>query len=187
MSDFEQAEDDHGGDDRGAERREPIPEILYSFYEDRPFLTCTRCGESLKDFPEGYKVSKNFKQGEVLIEYALCMPCMESMMDEASEESKRVLQEFQEERFRHVSGFDECALCEKTQATARGEEFGLTGICQGDEMIDSAMVCIECMEEMAEIISDETRGKWNRFREENFPGVPGDFEPMPEKPTPMAF
>ena len=169
------------------EHREPIPAVLFSFYEDRPFLSCTRCGESLQDFPNGYKISKNFKPGEVIIEYALCMPCMEGMMNEASEESKRVLNEFQEERFRHVSGFQECALCEKTQNTARGEEFGLTGICQGNDMIDSAMVCIECMEDMAEIISDETRGKWNRFREENFPGVPGDFEPMPEKPTPMVF
>lgn len=182
MSDFEQEEDIFKD-----APREPIPEILHSFYEERPFLSCTRCGEGLHDFANGYKVSKNFKQGEVIIEYALCMPCMEGMMNEASEESKRLLQEFQEERFRNVSGFHDCALCEKTQETARGAEFGLMGICQGNDMIDSAMICIECMEEMSEIISDETRGKWNRFREENFPGVPGDFEPMPDKPTPMVF
>ncbi len=167
---------------------EPIPEVLFSFYEDRPFKSCTRCGESLSDFPDGYKVSKNFKKGEVIIEYALCMPCVERMLNEASDESKRVLQQFQEERYREdVSGFDDCALCEKTQMTARGEEFGLTGICQGLNMFDSAMICIECMEEMSEVISDETRGKWNRFREENFPGVPGDFEPMPDKPTPVLL
>lgn len=182
MSDRAQREDMFEG-----APREPIPKILFSFYEDRPFVSCTRCGESLSDFSDGYKVSKNFKKGEVIIEYALCMPCMENMMNEASEESKRVLHEFQEEHFRNVSGFEECALCEKTRDTARGEEFGLTGICQGDDMIDSAMICIECMEAMSEIISEETRGNWNRFREENFPGVPGDFEPMPEKPTPMVF
>ncbi len=183
MSDFAQGE----RDDQDGHKREPIPEILYSFYEERPFISCTRCGETLKEFAEGYKISKNFKKGEVIIEYALCMPCMEGMINEASEESKRMLHQFQEERFRQVSGFAECALCGKSQDQARGEEFGLTGICQGDEMVDSAMVCIECMEEMSEIISDETRGKWNRFREENFPGVPGDFQPMPDKPTPIPF
>lgn len=182
MSDSEEEEDIFAG-----APREPIPNVLFSFYEDRPFLLCTRCGESLKDFKNGYKISKNFKSDEVILEYALCMPCMERMMNEASDESKQVLQEFQEENFRNVSGFDECALCEKTRDSARNEEFGLTGICQGTDMIDSAMICIECMEAMSEIISDETRGKWNRFREENFPGVPGDFEPMPEKPTPMVF
>ena len=128
MSDRAQREDMFEG-----APREPIPKILFSFYEDRPFVTCTRCGESLSDFADGYKVSKNFKKGEVIIEYALCMPCMENMMNEASEESKRVLHEFQEEHFRNVSGFEECALCEKTRDTARGEEFGLTGICQGHE------------------------------------------------------
>jgi len=45
------AENENDRDDPGEpfpeERREPIPRILYSFYEERPFRTCTRCGESL--------------------------------------------------------------------------------------------------------------------------------------------
>lgn len=161
---------------------EPIPEVLHSFYEERPFLTCTRCGESLADFPEGYRISKNFKRGEVLIEYALCMPCLLRMLDEASEESKRALARFQEERQREVSGFDDCALCERSREEARNDEFGLVGMCQGDRLMESAMVCIDCMEEMHEILSEETRQAWDRFREENFPGVPSDFEPFPANP-----
>jgi len=167
--------------------REPIPEVLYSFYEERPFLCCTRCGESLAEFTNGYKVAKHFKQGEVILEYALCMPCVEGMLAEASEHSRRVLNEFQQKRFRFISGFNECVFCEKTQETARDSEFSLTGICHVKDMVDSAMVCVDCMEEMSEIISDETRGKWNRFREENFPGVPGDFQPMPERPVPVEM
>ena len=158
---------------------EPIPEVLHSFYEERPFLTCTRCGESLADFEEGYRISKNFKRGEVIIEYALCMPCLVRMLEESSEESKRNLDRVQQEHFRDVSGFDECAFCEKTRAEARDEEFGLAGICQGDRMVDSAMICIDCMEAMHEVLSKETRETWDRFREENFPGVPADFEPFP--------
>lgn len=185
------AENENDRDDPGEpfpeERREPIPRILYSFYEERPFRTCTRCGESLAEFEEGYRVSKNFKQDEVIIEYALCFPCLENMMNEASDESKAALARFQNDRLRDVSGFDECSLCERTMAEARGDEYALMAMCQGNDMFDSAMVCIDCMQEMAEIISDETRQSWNRFREENFPGVPADFEPMPSRPAPMIF
>ncbi len=167
--------------------REPIPEVLHSFYEERPFISCTRCGESLADFEDGYRISKNFKKGEVLIEYALCMPCLVAMLDEASEESKQRLAEFQEERYRDVTGFDECALCEQTREGSRNAEFGLVGVCQGDDMIDSAMICIDCMEAMSEIMSEETRRTWDKFREENFPGVPSDFEPFPSRPTPALL
>lgn len=167
--------------------REPIPNVLHSFYEDRPFVSCTRCGESLADFEDGYRISKNFKKGEVLIEYALCMPCLVGMLDEASDESKQRLAEFQEEHYRDVTGFEECALCEQTRDGVRNEEFGLVGVCQGDDMVDSAMICIDCMEAMAEIMSEETRRTWDKFREENFPGVPSDFEPFPPRPTPAVL
>lgn len=181
------SEVNNSADSSPQERRQSIPPILHSFYEERPFLTCTRCGESLQHFKEGFKISKNFKKGEVIIEYAFCMPCVERMMTEASEESRRSLQHFHETRFRNVSGFDECAFCESTRDTVRGDEYGLVGICQGDAMLDSAMICIDCMEEMSEILSDETRRKWTRYREENFPGPPADVEPLPEKLTPMIF
>jgi hypothetical protein len=42
------------------------------------------------------------------------------------------------------------------------------------------------MEDMAAIMSEETRKTWDKFREENFPGVPADFEPMPTQPAPMT-
>jgi len=157
----------------------PIPEVLHSFYEERPFLTCTRCGESLAEFEDGYRISKNFKRGEVVIEYALCMPCLMRMLEEASEESKASLAKFHEERQRDVSGFDDCAFCEKTRSDARDEEFGIAGVCQSDRLVDSAMVCIDCMEAMHAVLSEETTRTWRRFREENFPGVPSDFEPFP--------
>lgn len=158
---------------------EPIPEMLHSFYEERPFLTCTRCGESLADFEDGYRISKNYKKGEVLVEYALCMPCLLRMLEESSEESRRNLAKFHEARQRDVSGFDECAFCERTRAAARDEEFGIAGVCQGDLLLDSAMICVDCIEEMHDVLSEETKEVWRRFREENFPGVPADFEPFP--------
>ncbi len=89
-----------------APQGEPIPKILHSFYEDRPFVSCTRCGESLADFEDGYRISKNFNKDECVIEYALCLPCLDAMLDEASEESKIALAKFHAENLRDVSGFN---------------------------------------------------------------------------------
>jgi hypothetical protein len=157
----------------------PIPEVLHSFYEDRPFRTCTRCGESLIHFEEGFRISKNFRLGETILEYAMCMPCLTRMIDEMSEESKQRHAEYQAKHYRGVSGFDECALCEETRVGVRDGEYGLIGVCQGEHMSDSAMICVHCMETMAELMSEQSRRTWERFREENFPGVPCDLEPFP--------
>ncbi len=158
---------------------EPIPEVLHSFYEERPFRSCSRCGESLADFAEGYRISKNYRKGEVLIEYALCLPCLQRLLEESSEESKRNLARFHNERHRGVVGFEECSFCDRTRAEVRDGEFGIAGVCRGDRLLDSALICVDCIEDMHEILSDETREVWRRFREENFPGVPADFEPFP--------
>ncbi|MEM7699871.1 MAG: hypothetical protein AAF236_15860, partial [Verrucomicrobiota bacterium] len=138
----------------------------------------------LADFEEGFRVSKNFKKEEVIFEYALCMPCLNGMMDEASDESKQRLEEFHEEHARDVSGFSECALCEKTLESSREKEYSLVGVCHGEKMYDSALICGDCLDRLAEITSEETRRGWDRFKEENFPGVPGDLEPMPARPAP---
>lgn len=163
-----------------------IPDILHSFYEERPFLSCTRCGETLRDFDEGFRISKTFKGDEVILEHAMCMPCLTAMLEETSEESKQSLADFHQKHLRDVSGFEECALCEHTLSEVIDGEYSLVGVCQGSDMIDSAMICFDCQEAMNEIISEETRRTWDRFREENFPGVPSDFEPFPSRPEPAS-
>lgn len=163
----------------------PIPKELYSEYEERPFRSCTRCGESLAEFPEGYKISKVFKNGEAIFEYALCFHCLEGMMEESSEESRERLMQFQMERMREdVEGLQDCALCENTRSSLEKPEFALVAGCQGMGVIESHMICIHCMEDMSALVSKKTRDSWNRFVEENFPGVPADFVPAPSDGTP---
>jgi len=170
-----------------APQGEPIPKILHSFYEGRPFVSCTRCGESLADFEDGYRISKNFNKDECIIEYALCLSCLDAMLDEASEESKISLAKFHAENLRDVSGFNDCALCNKKFDAVKDGDYSFTGVCIDDKMYDSAMVCFSCMEAMAEVMSEETRRTWDRFREENFPGVPSDFEPFPNQSASIVF
>ncbi len=165
----------------------PIPRILFSEYEDRPFKICTRCGEGLADFTEGYRISKVFKGPETIFEYALCVPCLQNMAEESSVESRDALFEFQFSRLREVEGYHECAYCERPEApTTEGhpQEFGLAAICMGEQMAEVNRICSLCMDEMAELVSEDTRRVWDRFVEENFPGVPVDFEPFPHRDAP---
>lgn len=165
----------------------PIPPELHSFYEDRPFHTCTRCGEGLFDFKNGYRVSKIFKGEEVIFEYALCVPCLQNMMEESSEESRQRLYEFQTSRLRQVAGFDECALCDREKEPSTSTEYGLVGICLGEAIVEANKICGLCMGEMGELVSKKTRESWDRFVEENFPGVPVDFEPFPVRNAPVLL
>jgi len=153
----------------------PLPEILHSFYEERPFRTCTRCGESLEHFEEGYRIAKNFRCGEVVIESAFCIPCLQAMYEESSEESREAIARFHHEHAREAAGFERCAFCETGFDEVKDEEYGLIGICIGHDLHDSALICQSCSERISAVLSDETRRTWDRFRGENFPGPPPDF------------
>jgi len=170
-------EPDPAGDHapREEEGPKPVPEILHSFYEGRPFVTCTRCGESLEHFEEGYRISKNFKLGEVILESAFCLPCLTAMFEETSTESREAIERFHEQHAREVPGFEECAFCETRFEEVADEEYGLIGICQGLSLHDSALICQTCSDRISELLSEETRRTWDRFREENFPGPPPGF------------
>lgn len=156
----------------------PIPKLLFSFYEDRPFTICTRCGESLVHFEQGFLISKMFKAGECLMEYAICQPCHERMILEYSNESKRALQQHHEHHFHELNSLELCAFCKKV-STAEGE-FSVGGLCQGEALQQAIHICHGCAENIQGLISESTRDVWRRFREENMPGPPADVLPTPE-------
>ena len=90
---------------------ENIPEELHSEYEERPFRNCTRCGETLLDYENGYHVAKIFKSSETIFEYALCFSCHAGLISEFSEDSKRSLGEYYSERMKLGLGLFGCGLC----------------------------------------------------------------------------
>lgn len=161
----------------------PIPEEMYSEYESRPFRSCTRCGETLHDFKEGYRISKVYRNGEVLFEYALCAPCFLGILEESSDETKEALYEYQKERIRMNTGAEDCVLCAKERDAVDNGEYALVAACLGGQLLDINMVCGHCIESMNGLVSKKTRDVWDRFVQENFPGVPADFEPMPTQPA----
>ncbi|MEM7144332.1 MAG: hypothetical protein AAF591_04310 [Verrucomicrobiota bacterium] len=163
----------------------PIPPELYSEYEERPFKSCTRCGESLADFEEGYRISKVQRAGEVLFEYALCGPCFLNIYEESSDETKIALYHYQREHLREdIINGEQCALCGCHKDGIENAEFALVGACLGNDLLDINLVCGPCVEKMNELVSKKTRDVWDRFVQDNFPGVPADFEPVPSD-TPL--
>ncbi len=157
----------------------PIPRELYSEYEERPFRSCTRCGESLLEFAEGYQVAKIFKRGETVFEYALCGPCHRGLIDEFSDESKRRLEDYYNEHMQPGLGGEVCGICAQHRDQLHDPEFALGAMCNGSSLLETFMLCNACMEKTNELVSEKTRGIWGDFINDNFPGVPANFAPDP--------
>lgn len=155
----------------------PIPERFHSEYLEGPFRTCTRCGESLEAFEDGYHIGKVFNGEECVFEHALCHPCHQSLLEQMSVESRRRLVAFNEERLRLNLGLERCATC----GTAIGEgcEHSVGGLFCGEFMLHGLAVCGACSEESSRLLSKETRDVWDRYVGENFPGLPADALPDP--------
>jgi hypothetical protein len=151
-----------------------IPKELFSDYTDERFKMCTRCGESLHDYPGGFQVSKAWKKGECVFEYALCDHCRNALMEEFSKESKERLSRFQDDHVQFDRGLDNCSVCGVSRDDAVASDFVLTGVCDGDHLLHGIMVCGKCGERTQELLSKPTKDTWRRFRDENFPGPPGD-------------
>ncbi len=149
-----------------------IPPELHSEYEGRPFHTCTRCGEMLREIPEGYQIFKLYRKGETIYEYVLCHPCHSGLVDRFSQESRTRLADFYRQRVSMHLGRGKCAVCGDTRSEAGAEEFSLTAACKGDQLVHDLMVCGPCRVEMQSLLSRETRGVWDRFVEDNLPGAP---------------
>ncbi|HYF34027.1 MAG TPA: hypothetical protein VD994_01960 [Prosthecobacter sp.] len=154
----------------------PIPQELYSEYEERPFGHCTRCGESLNDDEGGFQISKAYKRGECVMEYALCDHCRTAMLEEFSQESKKRLSQFQDDHVQLDRGLDCCSVCGVSRTSGEINDFVITGLCEGSNLMHGIMVCGKCGDGIQDVISAKTRDTWRRFVDENFPGPPGEGE-----------
>jgi len=152
---------------------QPIPRDFHSEYEDRPFHTCSRCGELLEVF-DNYQINKAFRNGECVFEYVFCGPCRDALLDEFSEESKLNMMRHQEQHLRETHGIQECAFCGQSQAETPMRDYVITALCKQTSLLDSLMICERCQMSMHELLSEKTRDVRRRFFEE-LPGVPPDW------------
>ncbi|MGE9268356.1 MAG: hypothetical protein ACQKBY_09690 [Verrucomicrobiales bacterium] len=171
-----------------------IPPLFHSLEHDAPFSNCLGCGRAFLDMVENYAITKAFRNGECVFEYALCQQCRLNLVAEFSEESKETMMNFLSDRVdleaRSTRLADEeeveawishCVICESS--ASESPEHVIATAAHGEEMIFDPypmMVCGSCEEELQQSLSKQTRERWDRFVSENFPGPPANaLDPAP--------
>ncbi|RLD90291.1 MAG: hypothetical protein DRJ09_04715 [Bacteroidetes bacterium] len=173
-----------------------IPPIFQSDAEEKPFETCVVCGKDLLHSQENYMVEKVFKTYEghdfksTVFEFAICTTCHQKMQEGMSEESMQNMQNYYQQ-FIQQRGSDSIMIDLRTfdvnqwlskcffKSTPVSEmkEYQVVGMFKGDKLIlnqPPMVIGYQAMEEMAELLSKQTRDEMNGFREK-FLGPPPEF------------
>ena len=87
---------------------------------------------------------------------------------------------------------DYCLVCGADRETCH--RYSLAGLCQDAQLVAQMtpvsrtplMICSDCEEGMAHLVSKKTRDAWDRFIDEHFDGPPGVESDVPGS-YPVAF
>ena len=172
-------------DEPTPDQGQPIPREFHSEYEDRPFRTCSRCGESLDAFAV-YQINKSWRNGECVFEFVFCEPCRDRMIEEFSVESKSRLMKHEQENLSDIRGTTQCAFCGTSREDVPMRDYIITAVCHTDRMLDSIMICETCHLKTHDLLSEKTRDVRRRFIED-LPGVPPDWEGLPIEEDAIHF
>ena len=169
-----------------------IPEEFYPFESTEPFSECKVCGLDLSLGTTDYFVEKAVKNNityqvkDIVFEYAICSACAQNMQKSISTESMENMQAFfsNQQLFMskikaHQQGEGEpieellskCSL--HNDPITEMSEYMMLGHFRGDKMIASTMPYIlggRAMDQLSEIMSNETIDEMNRFKSEYFGG-----------------
>jgi hypothetical protein len=155
-------EDDLAEDDDELEGPPPIPPELMSVYEKGPFKTCSYCSADLAaGLP--HVVEKVFRGTETIVEFALCLGCLESIRHDFSEESLAMMDRYVAERRPRAE--PECCLgCGRHREELSA--YQLAGLCcAGYLMTPEVMtICETCAESTQSRLSQKTRDRLDDFR-----------------------
>lgn len=166
-----------------------IPEQFYSDGEGKPFETCVVCGKNLLEDGTRYmieKAMKNYKGYDfsaTVFEYAMCLDCYQEVQKGMSEESMQNLQQYQQKLMQEKSSDEMIAIdmsnfslkewlskCFfKDKPVNEMKEYQLIGQFEGSHMIMNMppmAIGEEVMEEMSELLSEQTKGEMDRFRKD---------------------
>lgn len=169
-----------------------IPTIFYPFESTEPFNECKVCGIDLSIGSTDYFVEKAVKNNveyqvqDVVFEYAICSSCAQNMQKSISQESMHSMQvyfseqtSFMNKMQAHQQGngkiqdemLTTCALT--NEPISLMSEYMLFGHFRGDKMIGTTMPYIlggKVMDELAELMSNETIDEMNKFKDQYFGG-----------------
>ena len=174
-----------------------IPESFHSTETEEPFSTCLACETSLLDGPTEYLIEKGYRRYEAydvqenVFEYAVCMDCHTEMRQSFSDASKQRCQAYLAE---HIDLADRTGRLLDAESpdpadwtrrcvvhgTPRDEleEYQVMAHCRGDEMLLTHLPLLmggPAMDDLAELLSDETIDELGGFRDEHL-GLPPELK-----------
>lgn len=152
-----------------------VPAILRSDYSGLPFAKCLVCETALEE-TEVHVVEKVVRNGETVIEMAMCAACCADVAEQLSAESTQVLRSVQEEWAESGDPDGEaCANCHRPRAHDGG--FVIAGYFLTDRvLLRQIAVCEPCHDAVQQRLSRATRDTFGRFVGDHFPGVPENID-----------
>lgn len=153
-----------------------VPVEFHCAQTSEPFAKCTSCQSPFDAMEQGIGfIEKVMRDGECIIEVALCIECLTKGRCDWSEESLQSIEDHNLENPLQPSGFGACAGCAAevdiwrdavTYVGVVDPVFGLLGA--------PAVICEKCQEQLESVLSVETRREMDEFTESLLPGVPAE-------------
>lgn len=152
------------------------------------FCHCIRCRLPLAEIDASWLVTKEYRRGECILEYAICQPCRDEVAHLFSENSKKAVREFLETRIDWVrrlsefmmdstleSRFGACIACRSSRDEIAG--YGISALFDsGGHLTEGPLpllLCDDCLGNLAAALEPDSLVAWRRFLATHLEG-PGD-------------
>ena len=178
--------------------RPNLPTAFHSSF-DGPFDRCRICDCDLTEpgtvsIVLKYMHTRRDTEPESIVEFAACLPCLQTKVPPPSEQSLEAIVEFRVRRMRERPPVqlppsdgvpDCCEMCGRPTDDCR--TFSMRAEVEADEDSDlriimrpslawmtgsPAMMCDDCNTQLAESISQQTRDGWDRFYDDYIDDTP---------------
>ena len=171
-----------------------IPKALCSSDTGAPFDRCMVCDKYLLEEGTSYFIEKSIRQHpgmqarEVIFEYAVCLHCSLVMSESLSEESRKRVSEYlmrnaqfesRRDRLSNLESLsidhwiDRCLI--KDTPIADAPEYQIVAQCSGGKLQlqeTPFALSLEAMDELAELLSEQSRREMDDFIDTHFSGPP---------------
>lgn len=162
-----------------------MDEWLASEETGEAFSLCVCCRFPLVEIDEPWLVNKEFVGEECVMEYAICQPCRERVMEPMDEASKQAVRTFLEAQIdwearvkefmldADATGrFHHCVSCCAPRSGLIG--YGISALFDsGGSLVEGAlplMMCGPCVGKMTAALTPQGRMIWGRFLEKYLDG-----------------
>jgi len=152
-----------------------------------PFRHCIHCRLPLAEVDSTWLVTKDYRRGECILEYAICQPCRIEVADGFTEESKAAVRSFLEREIdwdarraefmmmhQAEDRLNHCIACRTPRESTNG--FVISAhFDSGGHLIEGPlplMLCDQCSARLVASLPDSHRDAWQGFLTSHFEGPP---------------